>query len=66
MEMFLVSGPSSYCIFSYEKTTLLLKVVDVRTSGCTVRCRQGCAGGAAADAEWELPVGSSAATNQLR
>lgn len=66
MEMFLVSGPLSYCIFSYEKTTLLLKVVDVRTCGCTVRCRQGCTGSAAAGAEQELPVGSSAATSQLR
>jgi len=37
VEMFVVSGPSSYYVFSYEKKTLLQKVVEVRPSGCAVR-----------------------------
>ena len=45
---------------------LLLKVVDVRTFGCTVGHGQGCTGGAVAGAERELPAGSSAATSWLR
>lgn len=52
--------------FFFKQTPLFITGVQVRTSSCTFRQRQGRAGGVIAGAEWELPTGFSVAIRWLK